>query len=428
MSPRDRSQRRGYARSAGSADLSTRSGRPASPSEPVPSLREQFERATVSARALLPARIFFGVTFLYAGVDKLIDPAFFDAADPASIVGQLAAFAHVSPLAFLVKLSEPFAIPIGILIAIAEIAIGLGALTGLAYRLAAAGGAALSLLFWLTASWTTTPFYYGPDLPYALGWATLALAGDGGLLVPGVVRNIGTRITSSMPWAPRTWTPVGVSAVRVGATLVEEPSPARRLVLQAGVLAAASFAVAALAVPVRIFRPASSTGGDTALGGDTASATGAPTPDLPQATDNPSDDAGASDDPADDPTATPVGTPSAAPFKASGLTVASIAVVDQKGAIRIRIPTNAPSPLPAGDPGIIVKLPDGSYVAYDARCTHEGCKVGWDKADGVLLCPCHGAAFDPADHGAVLGGPTRRPLVELPLVIDKEAGTITLRA
>jgi thiosulfate dehydrogenase [quinone] large subunit len=417
LSRRDRNQRRGYARATGHGESDLRPGGRPDRGPAGPSIREQFERATVPARALLPARIFFGATFLYAGVDKLIDPTFFDAANPASIVGQLAAFAHVSPLAFLVRLSEPFAIPIGILIAIAEIAIGLGALTGLAYRLAAAGGAALSLLFWLTASWTTTPFYYGPDLPYAFGWAALAIAGDGGLLVPAFVRTLGTRVTEAMPWAPRSWFPAGAGAVRSGASIVEEPSPARRLMLQAGVLGAASLAVSALAVPVRVLRPAAQDGGETAAGSAT------PTPDLPQATDNPSDDAGSTDDPSDDPTATPA----SASFKPSGLTVASIASVDQKGAIRIKVPANAPDPLPAGDPGIIVKLADGTYVGYDARCTHEGCKVGWDKADGVLLCPCHGAAFDPADHGAVLGGPTRRPLVELPLVIDAVAGTITLR-
>ena len=75
-----------------------------------------------------------------------------------------------------------------------------------------------------------------------------------------------------------------------------------------------------------------------------------------------------------------------------------------------------------------MKLADGTYAAYDAVCTHEGCKVGWDAQDGVMLCPCHGAAFDPNDHGAVLQGPTNTPLPELPIVVDQQAGTITLQA
>ena len=54
--------------------------------------------------------------------------------------------------------------------------------------------------------------------------------------------------------------------------------------------------------------------------------------------------------------------------------------------------------------------------------------MGWDAQDDVLLCPCHGAAFDPNNHGAVLGGPTGQPLLELPIVVDHAAGTITLKA
>ena len=118
--------------------------------------------------ALLPLRLFLGVTFVYAGVDKLIDPAFLRAVGPGSIGEQLAAFAKISPVAPLVEVfAQPFPVEIGLVIAVAEIAVGLGALTGLLFRLAAVGGFALSILFWLTASWATTPYYYGPDLPYA---------------------------------------------------------------------------------------------------------------------------------------------------------------------------------------------------------------------------------------------------------------------
>jgi len=365
----------------------------------------------VPARALLPLRLFFGVTFLYAGLDKLVDPSFFDASSPSSIVAQLIGFARVSPLSPLVHLVQPFAIPMGLLIAVSEIAIGLGALTGLAYRLAAAGGAALSLLFWLTASWTTHPYYYGADLPYAFGWVTLALAGHGGLLVPTAIREMGNRVVDELPWGQRG--AAGWSAA--GGGVVEEPSASRRLLLQAGVLGAASLVVASLAVPLRVLRPRDAGGGTAATGtaatgnGQAAGATaspGAPSPGGP----------------------TPAPAESAGPFVAQGLSVASVAAVDAKGAVRIRIPADAPAPYPAGDPGIIVKLADGTYVAYDATCTHEGCKVGWDAQDGVLYCPCHGAAFDAADHGAVLGGPTNTPLLELAIVVDHQTGTINLRA
>jgi thiosulfate dehydrogenase [quinone] large subunit len=105
-----------------------------------------------------------------------------------------------------------------------------------------------------------------------------------------------------------------------------------------------------------------------------------------------------------------------------------VSAVGSSGAATFTVPFNAPSPLPAGDPGVIVRLADGSFVAYDAVCTHEGCTVEWDARDGVLLCPCHGAAFDPADHAAVLQGPTNQPLPSLPIVVDQATGTIYLQA
>ena len=38
--------------------------------------------AWVPAAALLPLRLFFGVTFVYAGLDKLLDPAFAGPVEP----------------------------------------------------------------------------------------------------------------------------------------------------------------------------------------------------------------------------------------------------------------------------------------------------------------------------------------------------------
>ncbi len=354
-------------------------------------LREQLPQATVPAWALLPLRVFLGVTFLYAGLDKLFDTTFFDPASPGSIQAQLVEFARVSPIAFLVRPVEPFAVLVGGAIALAEIAVGIGTLTGIAFRLAAATGAALSILFWLTASWTTHPYFYGPDLPYALGWVTLALAGHGGLLVPAAIGRLGQSRTDGASDA------------------VVEPSPGRRQVLQAAVLGALTLVVASIAFPLGLAHPN-------------------PPDEL---TGDPGDVAGGAS-PGDGPTSPgTTGSPSGGPspsFQPTGLTVSTIAAVDSRGAARIKVPIDAPAPLPAGDPGIIVKLPDGTYVAYDATCTHEGCRVGWDAADAVLVCPCHGAEFDATNHGAVLGGPTDIPLAELPIVVDHRAGTISLKA
>jgi thiosulfate dehydrogenase [quinone] large subunit len=360
-----------------------------------PSLRDQIATKFVPAAGLLPIRFFFGGTFLYAGLDKLTTTSFFDASSPASIQSQMAAFGRSSPIGGLVRIGEPYAVAIGFAIALVEIAIGLGALSGLAFRLAAIGGAALSLLFWLTASWSTHPYYYGPDLPYAAGWLALAVTGHGGLLVSRRFLAEGT-----------------AEALRGTADLAPPdaaPSPERRAVIQAGLLGAAAVAVASLAVPLRLWGMTGGAG--VAL-------------DSPQ----PSADAASGGSPgalsgAGEPTPASSATPAA-----GNIPIATVAAVQQKGAVAFTIPFSAPASLPAGDPGIVVRLSNGTYVAYDAVCTHAGCTVEWDAPDKVLYCPCHGAAFDPANKAAVLGGPTNQPLASLPIVVDAASGKIFLRA
>ena len=47
-------------------------------------------------------------------------------------------------------------------------------------------------------------------------------------------------------------------------------------------------------------------------------------------------------------------------------------------------------------------------------------------ASGYLICPCHGAAFDPAHAAAVIAGPADQPLASLPIHVDTASGRITL--
>lgn len=339
--------------------------------------------------ALLPLRVFLGATFVYAGVDKLVDSTFLQATGFGSIGAQLDAFVKVSPIGPLVHLfGQPFPVAIGLLIAVAEIAIGLGALSGLLFRLSAAGGFALSILFWLTASWATKPYYYGPDLPYALGWLTLALAGTGG------------RFTIDA-WLTREFDGAGD----------EEPvSPERRLVLTAGLLGITAIALAGLAGTVGasvLGRPKSGVGATT------------PTADPNGVAEDPSPSSlplGAGEG---SPAATDALGAATTPGASTGPVVARLSQLTSGRAVAFDDPIS-------GDPGVLLKLRDGTIVAYDAVCTHAGCTVEYDRGSGYLICPCHGATFDPGKQAQAIAGPTDQPLATIPIHIDKATGRVTL--
>jgi thiosulfate dehydrogenase [quinone] large subunit len=373
--------------------------------------RASLAAASTTIRALLPVRFFFGVTFVDAGFDKLLDPRFFDAASSASIQSQLALFTRESPIAPLVRIGEPLAVPIGLAIAVVEIAIGLGALTGLAFRAAAWGGAFLSLLFFLTASWSVKPYYYGPDLPYMFGWIALAMAGHGGVLVSprllawasGTATGAQVDSRQRRRQRPVRGAPSAAAQADGGAGL---PLRDRRTVLQAGVLGLLALVAASIAVPFRGVGAASDESGDG------ATASGEP---------GVGSGGGASQ------SSGVAGEGSASPA-AGPLTIAHVADLATSGASAFKVPFTAPSPLPAGDPGVIVRLADGSFVAFDAVCTHEGCTVEWDRTDKLLVCPCHNAVFDPARGAAVVEGPTNQPLATIPIAVDPVSGAISLRA
>jgi Rieske Fe-S protein len=54
----------------------------------------------------------------------------------------------------------------------------------------------------------------------------------------------------------------------------------------------------------------------------------------------------------------------------------------------------------------------GTFVAFDAVCPHAGCTVGYDPAQQVIACPCHGSQFN-AGTGAVEIGPATSGLKKL---------------
>jgi Rieske Fe-S protein len=58
---------------------------------------------------------------------------------------------------------------------------------------------------------------------------------------------------------------------------------------------------------------------------------------------------------------------------------------------------------------LLICLGPGRYVALSAICTHMNiCKLDWDAGRRLLVCGCHGGAFDV--HGNVVRGPASVPL------------------
>ncbi|TLQ44206.1 DoxX family protein [Streptomyces marianii] len=127
--------------------------------------------------SLLPLRLFLGVTFVYAGLDKLLDSAFISASGTGSIGELMATVRNSSAVPALVDMALKSPEGFGYAMAFGELAVGIGTLLGLFARLAALGGALISLSLWLTVSWQTEPYYYGNDLAYLVAWLPLVLAG-----------------------------------------------------------------------------------------------------------------------------------------------------------------------------------------------------------------------------------------------------------
>ncbi|MEV6877513.1 Rieske 2Fe-2S domain-containing protein [Amycolatopsis sp. NPDC051128] len=150
-----------------------------------PSLGDTTPRADAPLRtpiwALLPLRVFLGGTFLYAGLSKILDTHYLDHTSPLGVHAQMLLAATTSPIGPLVSFAAEHPTVIGLVIALGEVAVGLGTLLGLFTRVAALGGFLLALSFFLTVSWTTRPYYFGADIVFAAAWTPLLIAGDAGL-------------------------------------------------------------------------------------------------------------------------------------------------------------------------------------------------------------------------------------------------------
>jgi thiosulfate dehydrogenase (quinone) large subunit len=328
----------------------------------------------VLGRVLLPLRAFLGFTFCFAGLQKLANPRFFDAADPASIQSQLAGAARRSPIHALISPLAHVAVPLGILIAFGELAVGVGTLLGLRARLAAAGGLALSLMLFLTVSFHTSPYYTGADIVFAFAWTPLLLAGSGSVLSLDAV--IADQAGKQARAARRQ---AGRSGTRV-------PDASRREVVLRGTVtaavAAASLVIGGLAAGLG--RLAGGTAGKNA-GTSLPSAAGPVQPASASASARSS-----AAQPGQAPPGTAVG-------PASDVPVGQAASFTDPA---------------SGDPSIVIRPAAGTFLAFDAVCPHAGCTVGYDPTAKVIICPCHGSQFN-ASTGAVETGPAQTGLKKL---------------
>jgi thiosulfate dehydrogenase [quinone] large subunit len=330
-------------------------------SKPVPASPAPY----LLGRALLPLRGFLGFTFCFAGLQKLANPRFFDAADPASIQSQLSAAARRSPVHALISPLAHVAVPLGVLIAFGELAVGVGTLLGLRTRLAAAGGLALSLILFLTVSFHSAPYYTGADIVFAFAWTPLLLAGSGPVL------SLDAAI-----------------ADRADKQASPESDAGRREVVLSGAVTAA---VAAVSLVI---------GGLAAglgrLAGGTAGENGGPS--LPSAAGPGRTGAAKRRHPASAGT----GKPGAVP---PGTAIGPASDVPVGQAASFTDPAT-------GDPSIVIRPGSGTFVAFDAVCPHAGCTVGYEPAQKVIICPCHGSRFN-AGTGAVEVGPATTGLKKL---------------
>jgi thiosulfate dehydrogenase (quinone) large subunit len=392
----------------------------------------------ISPWILLPLRLFLGITFIYAGIQKFTDPQFFYPAKAGFIGKQMLAFAHGSPIGgFLLHVVVPNALLFGFMVAYGEIAIGLGVLIGLLLRPAAFFGLLLSLVFFLSVTWRVYPYFYGADIVFVFCWLTLLLNGPLNTGLPTVDEFLALNLLpSASPEQQRGF--AGALDFILGTTMRSAEEPAlltntapdtlkgssqrgtqpranqqrnsqqkrlmaeqrarevRRGFLQGTLLGGGI--VFGLGAMILAYRSLFSTTTDTTL----------PTQDTPSNSGTSSGSTGA--------TATPT---AAAPQTGSSTAIAQVKDVTANSSTTFTIPST-------GDPGLLIHLNNGQFVAYDALCTHAGCQVGYDPTQQLITCPCHGAEFDPAKAAAVVAGPAPTPLTGVAISVDSATGAITL--
>jgi thiosulfate dehydrogenase [quinone] large subunit len=382
---------------------------------------------------------------MFAGLQKLANPNFLNANNPSGIQAQMIAAARFSPLHVVMGHLLRFSTPLGVLISLGELAVGIGTLLGLWTRIAAIGGMALSLTLFLTVSFHASPYYTGADIVFLFAWMPMVVAGSGGVLsldlvIASLVRRregLGSPVT----------VPIAFSEVRQVCGSFEDdrcrarrgapcephgcpfllatrrrtasvPDVGRRTVVlggvAAGVVAVGSLVLAGLAAGIgRLVGGAKPPPGSaeatlpSGSGKNSASSTTGPrstttttaTPSTATSTSTPGSGATS--------TTAPPTTTSPSTTTPVGTSIGPASDVPVGGAARFTDPSS-------GDPGLVLQPERGRFLAYDAVCPHAGCTVGYSSAADLIVCPCHGSEFNPAT-GAVVAGPAPRGLAVIPI-------------
>ena len=100
---------------------------------------------------------------------------------------------------------------------------------------------------------------------------------------------------------------------------------------------------------------------------------------------------------------------SAEPGLQPGTELAKLSDVPVGGSIGVKVD---------GSDVVLAQPVAGSAVAFSAICQHQGCVVA--AAGGEFDCPCHGSRYDAAT-GAVLNGPSTRPLIEITVAVEGDS-------
>jgi thiosulfate dehydrogenase (quinone) large subunit len=386
--------------------------------------------------ALLLLRAFLGVTFVFAGSQKLANPNFFSTSAPGSFQEQLRGSMITSPLHHFLAFTLRAPVLIAVLIALGEIAVGLGTLLGLFGRLAATGGALLSLSFFLTVSFRDSPYYYGPDIVFLFAWTPFVLGGSGTWSLDNIYANRAARVREILEVNAQS----GATRSQLAASRHRAAGAERRIFLQKASAAGLAALVGAVFggltagigrlvhTPQRLSSAGSvaqSVSTSTSASRNTSPTTTISTSTRPTTspTTSTSRDTSTTTLPTTRPT-TSGGASSTVPETRAGppaTTAGPVARVPQGTAIgaAANVPIGGAASFtdPAQQvPALVVQVERGQFRAFSAVCPHAGCTVQFDGTNDVFACPCHGSVFN-ATTGAVLQGPATTGLSPIPVAL-----------